>query len=306
MAQLQFDASTVAPQASFTPIPAGTYTVSIDDSEIKSTRMGGQMAVFRLRVVEGQHSGRTIYARINVRNPSQQAEQIGQAQLSALCHAAGVLQLSDTELPTLCCVLLGFLPAIHLKRPGKGIEVIRQPNKLFVKATAEGLHQLKRLIESNQSEKVIKELSTIESIEAVTPAYRRRGRVHAVGVLVATLADQSRYRAQPALEQGEDGVVFLWLGLVEAVGGNVELRVGLEGDHGPVLKLDLRIAVLLRFERIAGNDLRLDGEDPHRAVRPLDRQGSRKLGDGAVCKCAGRQQAGRIRADDPRDSGGSS
>lgn len=47
-----------------------------------------------------------------------------------------VLQLSDTELPTLCCVLLGFLPAIHLKRPGKGIEVIRQPNKLFVKATA--------------------------------------------------------------------------------------------------------------------------------------------------------------------------
>lgn len=96
MAQLQFDASTVAPQASFTPIPAGTYTVSIDDSEIKSTQKGGQMAVFRLRVVEGQHAGRTIFARINVRNPSQQAEQIGQAQLSALCHAAGVLQLSDT------------------------------------------------------------------------------------------------------------------------------------------------------------------------------------------------------------------
>lgn len=96
MAQLQFDASTVAPQAAITPIPSGTYTVSIDDSEIKSTQKGGQMAVFRLRVVEGQHSGRTIFARINVRNPSQQAEQIGQAQLSALCHAAGVLQLSDT------------------------------------------------------------------------------------------------------------------------------------------------------------------------------------------------------------------
>lgn len=96
MAQLQFDASTVAPQASYTPIPAGTYTVSIDDSEIKPTQKGGQIAVFRLRVVEGQHAGRTIFARINVRNPSQQAEQIGQAQLSALCHAAGVLQLFDT------------------------------------------------------------------------------------------------------------------------------------------------------------------------------------------------------------------
>ncbi len=96
MAQLQFDASTVAPQASYTPIPAGVYTVSIDDSEIKPTQKGGQMAVFRLRVLEGQHAGRTVFARINVRNPSQQAEQIGQAQLSALCHAAGVLQLSDT------------------------------------------------------------------------------------------------------------------------------------------------------------------------------------------------------------------
>lgn len=49
-------------------------------------------------------------------------------------------------------------------------------DELFVKATAEGLQQLKQLIENNQSEKIIKELSSIESIEAVTPALRRRGR----------------------------------------------------------------------------------------------------------------------------------
>lgn len=47
-----------------------------------------------------------------------------------------VIQLSDTELPMLCGVFLGFLPAIHLKRPGKGVEVTRQPNRIFVKATA--------------------------------------------------------------------------------------------------------------------------------------------------------------------------
>ena len=96
MAQISFDATSVAPQAAFTPIPAGTYTVNIDDSEIKPTKSGGQMAVFRLRVVEGQHAGRTIFARINISNPSQEAERIGQSQLSALCHAAGVLQLADT------------------------------------------------------------------------------------------------------------------------------------------------------------------------------------------------------------------
>jgi hypothetical protein len=96
MAQLGFDATTVAPQVAITPIAAGTYTVSVDDSEVKTTKSGGQMAVFRLRVVEGQFVGRTVFANINVRNPSPQAEQIGQSQLSALCHAAGVLQLADT------------------------------------------------------------------------------------------------------------------------------------------------------------------------------------------------------------------
>jgi hypothetical protein len=95
LAQLQFDATHVAPQAAFTPIPAGAYTVNIDDSEIKPTK-SGQMAVFRLRVVEGQHAGRTVFARINIANASAEAERIGQSQLSALCHAAGVLQLADT------------------------------------------------------------------------------------------------------------------------------------------------------------------------------------------------------------------
>lgn len=46
-----------------------------------------------------------------------------------------VLQLSEKELPELCAVLLGYLPSLHLKRPGKGIEVIRQSHKLFVRAS---------------------------------------------------------------------------------------------------------------------------------------------------------------------------
>lgn len=49
-------------------------------------------------------------------------------------------------------------------------------DELFVKATAEGLQELKRLISENESDQIIKELSTIEAIEAVTPVLRRRGR----------------------------------------------------------------------------------------------------------------------------------
>lgn len=47
--------------------------------------------------------------------------------------------------------------------------------ELFIKATPDGLTKLNELIATNESERIVKELSCIESIEAVTPALRRRG-----------------------------------------------------------------------------------------------------------------------------------
>lgn len=96
MAELFFDATSVAPQQTFAPIPAGVYTVAVTDSEVKPTKSGGTQAVFHLQVVDGQFAGRKVFARINVRNASPEAERIGQSQLSALQHACGVLQLQDT------------------------------------------------------------------------------------------------------------------------------------------------------------------------------------------------------------------
>ncbi len=46
------------------------------------------------------------------------------------------IQLSDRELPELCAVLMGYLPSIHVQRPGKGVEIIRQSQKLFIRASA--------------------------------------------------------------------------------------------------------------------------------------------------------------------------
>ena len=45
------------------------------------------------------------------------------------------IQLSDTELPILASVCLGFLPKAHFKRADKGIIVERQPSKLYIAAT---------------------------------------------------------------------------------------------------------------------------------------------------------------------------
>lgn len=47
--------------------------------------------------------------------------------------------------------------------------------ELFVKATPEGLKALEQRILNGTSEQVVKEISSVEAIEAITPAFRRRG-----------------------------------------------------------------------------------------------------------------------------------
>jgi len=98
MASLNFDASKVAPQEGFTVIPAGTYIAQIEESEIKATKSGtGQMLKLRWKILDGQHKNRVVFGNLNIVNQNPEAERIGQSQLSALCHAVGVLQLKDTS-----------------------------------------------------------------------------------------------------------------------------------------------------------------------------------------------------------------
>lgn len=47
--------------------------------------------------------------------------------------------------------------------------------ELFVKATPQGLENLARTIEKNKTDRIIKELSCVETIEPVTPSFRRSG-----------------------------------------------------------------------------------------------------------------------------------
>ncbi len=48
--------------------------------------------------------------------------------------------------------------------------------ELFIKATQSGLNALADQINSNTSDKIVKELSCVESIEPISPQERRRGR----------------------------------------------------------------------------------------------------------------------------------
>lgn len=50
-----------------------------------------------------------------------------------------------------------------------------RPGELFVKATNEGLQRLAHTIRDNATQEIIKQLSCIESIETITPMFRRSG-----------------------------------------------------------------------------------------------------------------------------------
>jgi hypothetical protein len=98
MAQMNFDATTVAPQQSFSPIPAGVYPAQIVDSDLKPLKSGKGMGLsLTFEVLDGEFKGRKVFGNLNVQHDNAQAQEIAQAQLSALCHATGVIKLQDSS-----------------------------------------------------------------------------------------------------------------------------------------------------------------------------------------------------------------
>jgi hypothetical protein len=101
-----FDASSVEPNAPLEALPPGDYKVQILQSEMRATKAGtGQILWLDMEVLEGSLKGRHLYDQLNLINPNPTAEEIAQRTLSAICHAVGKLQVSDSE-------ELHFLPTV--------------------------------------------------------------------------------------------------------------------------------------------------------------------------------------------------
>lgn len=99
MAQLNFDARTVAPdQGQQDPVPAGWYKVVMDKSEMKPTKDGtGQRLEMQFKIIDGQYAGRKIFEGLNLVNSNPVAQEIAYKQLSAICHAVNVLVAQDSS-----------------------------------------------------------------------------------------------------------------------------------------------------------------------------------------------------------------
>lgn len=98
MANLNFDASTVAPATAPEAIPAGWYTGHMTASEMKPTSDGtGAYLEAEFTILAPQeYANRKVFDRINLRNKNPVAVEIGYKTLSAICHAVGIIQVQDS------------------------------------------------------------------------------------------------------------------------------------------------------------------------------------------------------------------
>lgn len=82
----------------FDPIPEGTYAVEIKATELKATKDGsGQFIKMKLSVIGPSYTGRILFANLNIRNKSADAERIGRQQLGAVMKAIGLTNIQDTD-----------------------------------------------------------------------------------------------------------------------------------------------------------------------------------------------------------------
>ena len=64
-----------------------------------SSKRGGCISLLHegFQLVEGPHSGKTVYTRLNLKNKNPLAERLSHEELARICRAVGVLQPKDSN-----------------------------------------------------------------------------------------------------------------------------------------------------------------------------------------------------------------
>jgi len=82
----------------FEPLPAGWYTATISQSELKDTKAGnGQYIKLRYDITGPSHQGRVVFGNLNIKNANPKAEEIGRQQLGDIMRAIGLGKVTDTD-----------------------------------------------------------------------------------------------------------------------------------------------------------------------------------------------------------------
>lgn len=81
------------------PIPEGTYTAMIVDSEVKATSKGtGHYLKLTFMITDAEYYGRKIWENLNLDNPNAQAVSIAKRTLKSISNAIGIEgEITDSE-----------------------------------------------------------------------------------------------------------------------------------------------------------------------------------------------------------------
>lgn len=90
-----FDATNVPVRQDFTPVPPGQYRVHIKIAELTEKGNGNKQLGLTLEILDGPKKGSFIRWTINFQHTNATAQRIAQSELSSICHAIGVLKLTD-------------------------------------------------------------------------------------------------------------------------------------------------------------------------------------------------------------------
>lgn len=84
--------------SNYDPLPAGWYTATITQAELKDTKAGnGQYIKLRYDITGPSHQGRVVFGNLNIKNQSAKAEEIGRQQLGEIMRAIGLAKVTDTD-----------------------------------------------------------------------------------------------------------------------------------------------------------------------------------------------------------------
>ena len=84
--------------SNYDPLPAGWYTATITQAELKDTKAGnGQYIKLRYDITGPSHQGRVVFGNLNIKNPNPKAEEIGRQQLGEIMRAIGLAKVTDTD-----------------------------------------------------------------------------------------------------------------------------------------------------------------------------------------------------------------
>lgn len=93
-----FDASKVAPAQPMEAVPTDWYNVSITDGETMPTGDGaGKILKLEVQILDGPFKGRKAWDNFCYEHPNPQTVEIAQQMISAICHATGVIQMTDVQ-----------------------------------------------------------------------------------------------------------------------------------------------------------------------------------------------------------------